>query len=180
MSSRQLSVQDVLPARLRPVGRSPAAEEPAGPRRGKRRRRWYRARRWTSAAAPATTPSTWPSTAGRSPASTTSPRRWTRPAPRRPPTRSTVNFARADVTRLSSEGIGSELRADRRQRLPARHERRRSRLPTYARSRRWRRPDARLLLVEFITRRVVRRAGHRPRRGRAAVRRGLDAAVVGK
>ena len=53
------AVPDPLPARLRPVGRPPAGEEPEGPGRGRRQLAATPERRSTSVAAPVTTPSTW-------------------------------------------------------------------------------------------------------------------------
>ena len=62
---------------------------------------------WTWAAAPAPTPSTWPPTAGTSPASTRCPKRW--PPARRGAAAAGVapRLVHGDVTRLHDLGVGS-------------------------------------------------------------------------
>ena len=69
-----------------------------------------RHRRSNSDAVPATARSTWPSTAGRSPRVDFVPsKRSTRPAPRPTPPALSVDFVRADVTQLSSGGLGDNF-----------------------------------------------------------------------
>ena len=91
-------------------------------------------------------------------------------------TKASVDFVRADVTQLSHDGLGDGFPADRRQRLPAQHERRR---PRRVRPRSQRRGRAGRTAVDrrVPARRTVRCARRPARRNGTTIRLWMDAAV---
>ncbi len=122
MSSRQLLFKTLYRLGFFPWDGHPMSKSLCDLVEGDGCRRCRPVRLSISDAAPATTPSSWRSAAGGSSAWTTSPRRWTRRARRRPPTRSTSTSS-GQMRPASVLRASVRTSRDRRQRLPARHER---------------------------------------------------------